>query len=164
MSEPSGKAGKTCPYCQSPIKPGALSCICDRCGVPHHLECWGENGRCTTYGCTGGQARLEEQMLQEPVITPETPPISLRRRHSIKAVAVFCLLAAAFFVAGVFASHAFWHSARPSTTVAVKNRPVGRISHEPESGEISINHKDGATMVWGAFRQLPDGRRHRSRL
>ena len=46
--------GKTCPYCQVPIKPGVAITICAVCGSPHHIECWKENGsKCTTYGCSG---------------------------------------------------------------------------------------------------------------
>jgi len=48
--------GKTCPYCQTPIKPGAAVSICSACGMPHHAECWQENGRCTTFGCNGRPA------------------------------------------------------------------------------------------------------------
>jgi hypothetical protein len=48
--------GKTCPYCQTPIKPGAPAVVCSVCGMPHHAECWQENGRCTTFGCNGGAA------------------------------------------------------------------------------------------------------------
>jgi len=48
--------GKTCPYCQTPIKPGAPVVVCSACGMPHHTECWQENGRCTTFGCNGGAA------------------------------------------------------------------------------------------------------------
>ncbi len=45
--------GKTCPYCQFPIKQDNEVCQCPACKVPHHLECWEENGRCTTFGCAG---------------------------------------------------------------------------------------------------------------
>lgn len=48
--------GKTCPYCQTPIKPGVAVSICSACGMPHHAECWQENGRCTTFGCNGRPA------------------------------------------------------------------------------------------------------------
>ena len=49
----SGFVGKTCPYCQFPVKPGEASVICSACGLPHHARCWEENGRCTTFGCNG---------------------------------------------------------------------------------------------------------------
>ena len=45
--------GKTCPYCQTPLKPGVPATICGQCDIPHHTHCWYENGGCTTYGCSG---------------------------------------------------------------------------------------------------------------
>jgi|GEM_PF-2098672 len=53
--------GKTCPYCQTPIKPGAPAVVCSACGMPHHTECWQENGRCTTFGCNGRAGGAGEQ-------------------------------------------------------------------------------------------------------
>lgn len=44
-------AGKVCPYCRFPIKAGDEVVICPSCAVPHHADCWRENGGCTTYGC-----------------------------------------------------------------------------------------------------------------
>jgi hypothetical protein len=46
--------GKTCPYCQFPLQMVDDVSVCDQCGIPHHVECWEQNGRCTTFGCTGG--------------------------------------------------------------------------------------------------------------
>ena len=43
--------GKTCPYCQFPIKQDSEAVQCQGCEVPHHRECWEENGGCTTLGC-----------------------------------------------------------------------------------------------------------------
>ncbi|HHV16063.1 MAG TPA: DnaJ domain-containing protein [Gelria sp.] len=45
--------GKTCPYCQTPIKPGEQVVFCSACSIPHHLECWNEGRGCTTFGCNG---------------------------------------------------------------------------------------------------------------
>lgn len=45
--------GKTCPYCQTPIKPGEAVVFCSACSIPHHRECWNEGGGCTTFGCNG---------------------------------------------------------------------------------------------------------------
>lgn len=57
------EVGKVCPYCQMPIKPGALVMKCPICGIPHHNECWRENGnKCTTYGCVGQGARFREEL------------------------------------------------------------------------------------------------------
>jgi len=50
--------GKTCPYCQTPIKPGSNIYVCSECEIPHHAECWDANGRCTTYGCHGQPMRV----------------------------------------------------------------------------------------------------------
>jgi len=48
--------GKTCPYCQTPIKPDGNVVACSACGMPHHADCWQENRGCTTFGCRGGAA------------------------------------------------------------------------------------------------------------
>ncbi len=51
--------GKTCPFCQFPIKQDSETVLCTSCKIPHHRECWEENGGCTTFGCRGlssGQA------------------------------------------------------------------------------------------------------------
>ena len=43
--------GKTCPYCQFPIKQDSKAVQCPSCKVPHHRDCWEENRGCTTFGC-----------------------------------------------------------------------------------------------------------------
>lgn len=43
--------GKGCPYCQFPIKHDSNVVVCSGCKIPHHRECWEENGGCTTFGC-----------------------------------------------------------------------------------------------------------------
>ncbi len=48
-------AGKTCPYCQAPVKLDEQVVVCDYCKIPHHLDCWQANGGCTTFGCTVSQ-------------------------------------------------------------------------------------------------------------
>lgn len=48
-----GSVGMTCPFCQTPVKPGAQIATCPECGIPHHQECWKLNGACTTFGCKG---------------------------------------------------------------------------------------------------------------
>jgi hypothetical protein len=55
--------GKNCPYCQTPIKPGAPVTVCTSCGMPHHADCWQENHGCTTFGCQG-----------RPMISPGVVP------------------------------------------------------------------------------------------
>lgn len=55
------QVGKNCPFCQTPIKPGAPMHVCEACGIPHHAECWEHNGGCTTFGCSGMAARQRNQ-------------------------------------------------------------------------------------------------------
>ncbi len=43
--------GKTCPFCQFLIKADSEAVECPSCKVPHHRECWEQNGGCTTFGC-----------------------------------------------------------------------------------------------------------------
>ncbi len=72
--------GKNCPFCQTPIKPGVDVIICPACDMPHHTECWRENGGCTTYGCTGvstpsGFDYIPAPVTRSPVsAVVETPP------------------------------------------------------------------------------------------
>lgn len=49
----SSEKGKTCPYCQYPIRNGADIMVCPGCKLTHHRECWQENGGCTTFACKG---------------------------------------------------------------------------------------------------------------
>lgn len=53
ISSVSDILGKTCPFCQFPIKNDLEGLICSECKTPHHRECWEQNGECTTYGCNG---------------------------------------------------------------------------------------------------------------
>ena len=63
--------GKTCPYCQVVIKPGAELTICPVCQIPHHSECWACNGfKCTTFGCDGAK---EVSSFRGQVSDPQPP-------------------------------------------------------------------------------------------
>ncbi|GHU64755.1 hypothetical protein AGMMS49983_11180 [Clostridia bacterium] len=42
---------KICPYCMTEIKVDEEVVLCSQCDMPHHRECWTENGGCTTFGC-----------------------------------------------------------------------------------------------------------------
>ena len=63
--------GKLCPYCRSPIQPGERVIVCPECRMPHHQGCWYDNGRCTTYGCTGVADRLADTFRSGPRPFPE---------------------------------------------------------------------------------------------
>ena len=76
-------AGKNCPYCQMPFKPGADIFVCPICKMPHHKECWKENdNKCTTFGCTG---TTERAVAAEPAkeIAPQAMPVPISLPISI---------------------------------------------------------------------------------
>lgn len=66
---PAEAVGETCPYCRFPIKAGEPALLCPSCGVPHHRECWQENGGCTVYGCRSSPAMAGTA----PVAAPPAP-------------------------------------------------------------------------------------------
>ncbi|NLN77743.1 MAG: hypothetical protein GX141_02355 [Armatimonadetes bacterium] len=108
--------GKTCPYCQTPIKPGERIQICGSCGIPHHLECWRQNNGCTTFGCEGADSMLDPS--PQPVymppqqFQPPTPQGAYYPQVAIKDFFVESLLVTLFcclpfgIIALVFSSQA----------------------------------------------------------
>lgn len=63
--------GKSCPYCQSAITSGDEVIVCPQCDTPHHVDCWRENGGCTTFGCARGPQAAAIEVAAEP---PGPPP------------------------------------------------------------------------------------------
>jgi len=53
--------GKNCPYCQTPFVSDVGVIVCPSCGIPHHVDCWNENGGCTTFGCERGPQHVPGQ-------------------------------------------------------------------------------------------------------
>jgi TM2 domain-containing membrane protein YozV len=47
-----------CPYCRMPFDNGEAPAkiFCTACGVPHHEDCYQENGGCTVFGCARAPA------------------------------------------------------------------------------------------------------------
>jgi TM2 domain-containing membrane protein YozV len=46
-----------CPYCRMPFDDSGPPMIyCTACGVPHHEDCYQENGGCTVFGCARAPA------------------------------------------------------------------------------------------------------------
>lgn len=80
--------GKTCPYCQTLIKPGAPVRTCETCDIPHHAECWEANGGCTTYGCSGGSGEV-----RQPSAGPSVAP---HARRSAPVLAIVLLVVSIF--------------------------------------------------------------------
>jgi TM2 domain-containing membrane protein YozV len=57
MAEP------VCPYCRMPFDEASPPRIfCTACGMPHHEDCYQENGGCTVFGCK--RAPADEPKLQ----------------------------------------------------------------------------------------------------
>jgi len=67
------ETGKTCPYCQAPIKPGIPVVTCPVCQIPHHQECWNENKGCTTYGCSHQQSLQQTEIQRQPNYQRQMP-------------------------------------------------------------------------------------------
>jgi TM2 domain-containing membrane protein YozV len=45
-------ADPVCPYCRMPFDEASPPQIfCTSCGMPHHEDCYSENGGCTVFGC-----------------------------------------------------------------------------------------------------------------
>lgn len=69
-------AGKTCPFCKAPFLEGEAVVFCSHCEMPHHLECWKENGGCTTFGCTGNIGKIigaEQRNAQSAPVATRRP-------------------------------------------------------------------------------------------
>jgi TM2 domain-containing membrane protein YozV len=46
-----------CPYCRMPFdEQGPPRIFCTACGMPHHEDCYQENGGCTVFGCARAPA------------------------------------------------------------------------------------------------------------
>ncbi len=43
--------GKKCAYCMTDLTAHDEVLFCGACGIPHHEDCWNENGGCATFGC-----------------------------------------------------------------------------------------------------------------
>ena len=89
--------GKTCPFCQFPIKHESDIYVCPECIIPHHLECWQENGKCTTFGCRGVQSQ-NPRSTYRATRQPEAERISLSvsKRTGVIAAIIIVLLILVF--------------------------------------------------------------------
>ena len=47
----------SCPYCRASFhEEGPIKIFCPGCGMPHHEDCYQENGGCTVFGCSRAPA------------------------------------------------------------------------------------------------------------
>jgi len=72
--------GKKCPYCQTRIEEGEGLTVCPECGIPHHVECWNENGGCTVWGCRAAPG---------PVVRPAPQTVPVHRGSPQEVFATF---------------------------------------------------------------------------
>lgn len=48
--------------------------VCPACNIPHHAECWRENGGCTTYGCSPVLLSGRQESVTRPTLRNYIPP------------------------------------------------------------------------------------------
>jgi len=70
----SENTNKVCPYCRTNILPSEHETICPKCKIPHHTDCWNENGGCTTYGCDGKTNSVAPPPVLATTFTPKICP------------------------------------------------------------------------------------------
>ena len=83
--------GKICPFCKTEFKDGDDIVVCSSCDMPHHKDCWIENGGCTTFGCLGTIKAVDtngrvdsvtaEQMEFEPLFDEPAPQPQTQQRQ-----------------------------------------------------------------------------------
>lgn len=65
-----------CPYCRMPFdEAGPAKIFCTACAVPHHEDCYQENGGCTVFGCARAPAddpklHVSQSDLNAVTVTP----------------------------------------------------------------------------------------------
>jgi TM2 domain-containing membrane protein YozV len=70
MSEP------VCPYCRMPFDEASPPKIfCTACGMPHHEDCYRENGGCTVFGCTCAPADDPKLQVSQSDLSAVTVPV-----------------------------------------------------------------------------------------
>jgi|SRR6185312_17028069 len=69
----------TCPYCRTAFEqPELVKIYCPGCGMPHHEDCFQENGGCTVFGCSRAPAddpklQVSQSELNAATVYPASP-------------------------------------------------------------------------------------------
>lgn len=69
----------TCPYCRTSFEqPELVKIYCPGCGMPHHEDCFEENGGCTVFGCSKAPAddpklQVSQSELNAATVHPTIP-------------------------------------------------------------------------------------------
>jgi TM2 domain-containing membrane protein YozV len=70
MAEP------VCPYCRMPFDEASPPKIfCTACGMPHHEDCYQENGGCTVFGCKRAPADDPKLQVSQSELSAVTIPV-----------------------------------------------------------------------------------------
>ncbi len=93
-------AGRTCPFCRFPLKPGMELTDCGVCSAAHHAECWDENRGCAIALCAGGPGNEATRPLPPPPPPqfqppPPPPPPAAPSRTNVGLIAAIVALAVA---------------------------------------------------------------------
>ncbi len=70
-----------CPYCRMAFdEAGPAKIYCTACGVPHHEDCYQENGGCTVFGCSRAPAddpklQVSQSDLNAVALTAAASPV-----------------------------------------------------------------------------------------
>ncbi len=116
--------GKTCPYCQFPLKADSEVVVCAACRIPHHRECWQENGGCTTFGCIGlvpAEREILDINIDQMSRDRNSIAISLSKK-TIKAVALILFIG--FFIYVLYVSQPLFKYYFLSEQIAINNSEI----------------------------------------
>ena len=70
MTEP------VCPYCRMPFDEASPPRIfCTACGMPHHEDCYLENGGCTVFGCKRAPADDPKLQVSQSDLSAVSMPV-----------------------------------------------------------------------------------------
>ena len=70
MAEP------VCPYCRMPFDEASPPRIfCTACGMPHHEDCYQENGGCTVFGCKRAPADDPKVQVSQSDLSAVSVPV-----------------------------------------------------------------------------------------
>lgn len=95
------EAGRNCPYCRFPLKPGVPVLECPACRSVHHAECWTDNGGCAVLGCTAAptSAPVKHVAQADPVEVLPVAATGSGRQGGSRAM-VFAVVLLALAIAG----------------------------------------------------------------
>ncbi|MHB0935567.1 MAG: RING finger protein [Armatimonadota bacterium] len=167
--------GKTCPYCQTPLKPHDQVVVCTECRMPHHQDCWEDNGGCTTFGCHTSAAAATQILpardatidltasldaapapsatAAPPQSVPYSPgPYSRPRRASSPAGAIIATIAIIAFITVIVM---VFRGPNSASTVSTPPPPASQENPNPPSPSLEVDGVAGIdTMTLNQYLEL----------